>query len=422
MLKLTRVTVLSALLVAGLFTSIASADWPGYNGPNGDSMAPSSPKLARSWPEAGPKTLWSATLGQGFGAPSIHNGEVFLLDRVGETGDKLRVWDLQTGKEKWSVEYSAPGKVSFEGSRSTPAANADSVFTVGAFGQVHAFDRKSQSIRWKVSLIDDFGGRVPHWGVAQSPLIVGNNVVVAPQSSQAALIALDGKTGKVVWKSEPVGPMSYASPVLTTINGKQQILCVVGESARTKLLSVDPADGKTLWSYTGWQCKIPIPNATALGDGRFFLTGGYNAGSAMIKVTPAGSAYNVEEVFRLKAWGAQVHEPIYFNGNLFAVFNSNELNEGLVCLDPADGKLLWQTSKAPGFDRGGHLIADGLLILQDARSGHLRLVEPHPAEYKELASAKITTNPKQAWANLAFSNGLLLVRDQERIRCVDLRP
>jgi outer membrane protein assembly factor BamB len=92
------------LIVTGAFVIMAAtaqADWPQYLGPDRNAVA-SDFKPARSWPDSGPRKLWSFPLGRGYGGASVHRGEVFVLDRIGDQSDMLRCIDLETGTEKWT--------------------------------------------------------------------------------------------------------------------------------------------------------------------------------------------------------------------------------------------------------------------------------------------------------------------------------
>ena len=174
-----------------------------------------------------------------------------------------------------------------------------------------------------------------------------------------------------------------------------------------------------LWSYEGWQCKIPVPNVTEIGDGRIFITGGYRAGSAMIKLDKESDAFIVSELYKTDEFGTHVHPAILYKGYLFGHCSTNETRDGLVCMD-LDGKIMWKTGKAPLFDKGGFILADGLFLSVDGNKGFLYLIEPNPEGFKELAKAKLLDTIK-CWAPLALSDGKLLIRDQKQMKCVAVR-
>jgi outer membrane protein assembly factor BamB len=198
-----------------------------------------------------------------------------------------------------------------------------------------------------------------------------------------------------------------------------------GESASGgKVIGIDPLTGKILWEYTNWQCGIPVPGAVDAGGSRILITGGYEAGAAMIKVEKkTDGTYSVTELYKNKDFGSHTQSPVLYNGNFYAQYSTNERKDGLVCMS-IDGQVKWKTGRAPLFDKGGMILADGLLISTDGAS-KLYLIEPDPSAFKPIATAELLKAdagdqrfPTQNWAPLALSNGKLLIRDQSRLMCV----
>ena len=171
--------------------------------------------LLRTWPTEGPKVLWTAPVGLGFGGPAVSDGKVYLLDRDEKVGDKLRVLDLSSGKELWSFAYDAPGGFMFAGSRTTPTVDGEHVYTSGPLGDLYAINTKTRKPVWHKNIWKDFGGgELPRWAVVQNPLIYGNLLIVAPQTSQAGVVAYDKLTGELKWKSAPLsGTARIREPV-----------------------------------------------------------------------------------------------------------------------------------------------------------------------------------------------------------------
>jgi outer membrane protein assembly factor BamB len=410
---------LSLLWLAGLagcaFThTLAAADWPQFRGPKGEGTS-AEKGLARAWPAGGPKVLWTVPLGPGYGGAAIWEGSVYLLDRVNRQKDVLRVLDLASGKETWTFSYEAPGRIDHDGSRSTPAVTAKYVYTIGPFGQFHCLDRATHQVVWKKNLLTDYGTKAPRWAVAQSPVLYKNLVIVAPQAQQAGLAAFDQATGQERWHSGPIGPMGYGSPLLVTVEGTEQFVIVnpVGVAA------ISAADGKVLWKFAH-PCKIPIPNVTALGGGKFFVTGPYLAGSAIIQVGRQDGNWAVRELSRQDQIGGHCHPALLHQDHLYVVCNINERSDGLVCFD-GNCKVVWQTKNNPNFDKGGSLLtADGLIYAMDGRTGELHIVQPSSAGFKSLAKAKVLEG-REIWGPLALAGGKLVLRDQKQIKCLDLQ-
>ena len=411
-----RSTVARSGLLAVTSLALWAGDWPQFLGPQRNAVSAET-GLARTWPASGPKQLWSVPLGVGFAGPAVADGNVFVLDRQDELKDVLRCLDLQDGKELWTFAYDAAGKYSISGSRGTPTVGRKAIYSVGPLGHFTCVDRGSHQATWSKHLLQDFGGSLPTWAVAQSPLLVGDLVIVAPQSPSVGVVAFKADSGEMVWKSEPIGPMSYCSPTLARLADVEQVVMI---SAKGTVSGFALTDGRLLWQYKGWNCGIPIASPVLLSDDRIFISGEYGAGSVMLRLTAVGGTFSVQEVFKTLECMSQIHQTLLYQDHLYANSNGNKARDGFVCLD-LTGKLMWKTGDSPNFERGSMLLADGMIFAVNGKDGTLALFEPSPAQLKLLASAKVLKGG-QAWAPLALVDGRLLVRDQRELKCFDVRP
>jgi len=403
-----------------VLASTALADWPQFRGPGHDNVSREKVELADSWPADGPKVLWSTPTGLGYGGAAIVGDELFILDREDDQRDVLRCLSMTDGKEKWRFQYDAPARLSHNGSRSMPAVDQKNVYIIGPLGHMHAVSRQTHEPIWRINILEQFNADRPRWGVATSPVLVDGRLIVAVGGKRAGVVELDKATGKTIWQSEPFGRMEYMSAKPVTIDGVKQILAHGNEGRTTKLIAVNPEDGKLLWSFDGWGCRIPIASPEHAGDGKVMLTGGYKAGSVMIQATKNGNDWSARELWRLngREAGSQIQDPLVHDGHLYLDNNENGKNEGMVCLDP-DGEIKW-SSKDPNFNRGGQIIADGKMYKVDGRNGTLYLVDPSPEGLKVLASAKLLDRG-EIWAPLSISDGKLIIRDHSKIMCIDVK-
>ena len=451
---MTRSACWISLAVLTFWTvSVYGGDWPQYLGPERNATSAET-GLAREWPDDGPKVLWSVPLGHGYGGPAVLNGKVYILDRIEGSQDTLRCLNLTTGEEEWNFAYDAPGRTSHPGSRSVPAVDEDRVYTCGPRGDLYCFDKTSHKPLWNKHLARDFGeAQSPRWGFSQNPLLYKDMLIIAPMTSEVGVAALDKVSGEVRWTSPPLpGRPSYASPAIVTVGGVEQIVAI-GASSRERsggrrrdrgrsgasnrpsngdrdgdaqaasepgaIVGYDPMTGKPLWSYSGWQCRIPVANLVSLGDGRFFITGGYEAGSAMFRVEKQGQNYTVKEQYKTQDFGTHVHPPLLHQGHLYGHCSTNETRDGLVCMS-VEGNLQWKTERSPAFNKGGLILADGMIISVDGADGYLYLIEPSPEGFKPLAKAKLLEKG-EVWAPLTLADGKLLIRDQTQMKCVLVR-
>lgn len=382
-----------------------------FGGPNRD-FTIGEVGLAESWPADGPEVLWQGEVGDGFGGPAIYDGKVYLLDRDGQTGDVLRCFDLQSGRQLYQTAYDAPGKISYHGSRSTPAVTGKFVLTVGPFGDFKCFNRADGKLVWSKHLLKDFGGSLPRWAVAQSPIVDGDVVYVAPQSGRVGLAAFDISTGRELWTSPPVGKMQYVTPLLTTLAGQKQLVMLAGDGAS----GIDPQTGKMLWKYGNWGCSNAIPQPRVIDGNKLFMTGGYGAGCAMIQVDRNEAGFTVRQLYKNDELNAQITAPLLHEGYLYLVANGNRYKDGLMCADPSDGSVVWKTGDRQ-FDRGQAVLVGDLMLIIHGQKGTLHLIRPSKEGLKQLAEAELLGG-KKIWAPMALSDGLLVIRDQSQIKCV----
>lgn len=423
----TVLTLIALLLLCTL--PAAAQDWPGFQGPNRDGVAPKA-NLLTDWPDAGPPVLWSIDTAPGFGGAAIVGDTVYLLDRNGIKGDTLRAIHRETGKENWAIDYDAPGRLSYDGARSTPTVEytfaGRRAYTVGPLGHITCFDVVKAEIVWQKHM-DDFNADPPKWGWSQSPLLMGNLVIVQPMTEDAGLVALNQADGKVAWQSKSIGKEGYGSTRLVKLAGTKQLITF----SSTKVTGLNPKTGDILWSYDNIPVKRAIPTPAVVGDNRLFITAGYDAGSALIEIQKQGEGFAVKEIKRDKNHGGQVHSALPVGQNLYANLNTNEnlrqrgkAAHGLGCFD-LNGNLLWKSDNNPGIDRGAVIAVGQHLLTLGGEDGTLRLIKADAKGYNEVASFKAFPADQKRnmiWAPMAYADGRLLIRSQNQLKCLDLRP
>ena len=420
---------LMAVFVALLcLTNTYAQNWPQYLGPGRNSVSDQK-DILHSWPQIGPEVLWTTEIGKGFGGTAVQDGKVYLLDRDDLVGDKLRCFDLSSGQELWSFGYAAPGSTGYSGSRGIPAVDGNHIYSCGPFGDLYCINLNTHKPVWNKNIWTDFGGgQIPRWAIAQCPLVYGDLVIVASQAPQAGVVAYEKLTGNLKWKTSSLGRTGYVSPVIAKISGEDHVVMISASGRGTgggKVVGINPLSGKILWEYANWQCRIPVPSPFDAGEGRVLIVGGYEAGSAMIKVQKStGGDYQVTELFRNLDFGAHTKPPLMYEDYFYAQYSTNERRDGLVCMS-MDGQIMWKTKRSPAFDKGSMILADDLILATDGRTT-LYLIEPDPAEFKAIASAEVLASDgngdarsgTQNWAPIALADGKLLIRDQSRLMCV----
>jgi outer membrane protein assembly factor BamB len=325
--------------------------------------------------------------------------------------------DAQTGAPHWKRDV-APAYTNGQGDgpRATPTVAGDVVYAFTGEGVLAALQASEGTLLWKKDLVKQSGGKPAEYGMACSPLVVGELVVVTIGAPQATVVAVNGKTGDVAWKAGSDQPAGYSSPALLNAGGREQVVVFYGAGA----FGLDPATGAELWDYpyeTNFDCNITTPLAV---NGGVFLSSGEDHGSVLLSLKPKGNTFDVGEV-----WASQGRRSVLRNewqtslllgGSLYGFDNVGGAGPitHLTCIDAATGERKWQQLR---YGKGNAIAGDGKLFLS-TMEGELVLVRPNPEKYEELGRKTILGMTRQA---PALANGLLYLRDDSEIVCLDVR-
>jgi len=404
--------------------SSGGGTWPCFRGANHDNIAADGARLADSWPVEGPPVLWSVELGEGYAGPVVANGCVYLLDYDGrENADALRCFSMDDGREIWRRWYKVHVRRNHGMSRTVPAVSGGYVVTIGPRCHVMCVDSKTGNLKWGIDLEKEWGTSVPMWYTGECPLIEGNQAVIAVGGT-ALLIGVNLETGKVLWQTpnSKKWQMSHSSVVPMEFGGrKMYVYCALGGIVG---VSAEDSDrGAVLWETKEWNHQVVAPAPVPVDGGRLFVTAGYGEGSAMFKVTSEESGgYSVKQMYKLdkKVFACEQHTPVLYKGYLYSILpaDAGAARKQLVCMNP-DGRIMWTSGSAERFGLGPFMVADNKLIILDD-NGMLTMARASEKGYEKLAQSRVLEG-KEAWAPMALVDGLLLVRDYGRMKCLDLR-
>lgn len=398
--------------------SAITSSWPRFRGANFDAVSSEDVPLADAWPASGPPVLWKVELGEGYAGAAVADGRVYVLDYdQRQRADVLRCLSLDDGREIWSRGYFVQVLRNHGMSRTTPAVAQGVVLTLGPLGHVLAVDAQSGQLLWTLDLVKQHGTKIPEWYAGQCPLIDEGKAVLAPAGDDL-MIALDLRSGKELWRSPNTDGwrMTHSSIMPATIDGvKMYVYCGSGGVA-----GISADDGKVLWKSAAWTVNMAnSPSPVPIGDGRIFLSGGYGAGSMMIRVSQAGGQWHVQELWRLgpKVFGSEQHTPVLYQDHLWGVRENGEL----VCLT-LNGQVRWTSGRDNRFGRvgrGPYIVADGKLLMTDG-DNDVAMVRASTSGFELLARSTVFSHG-ESWAPLALVEGRLLVRDLTTMVCLDLR-
>jgi outer membrane protein assembly factor BamB len=386
----------------------AQADWPGFRGPQRDGHYDQTP-IATNWPADGLRPLWKQPIGGGYASFAIAGGRAFTIEQRREQ-EAVTAYDVQSGRELWASAYPAEFDESMggEGPRATPFFNEGKVYSLGAMGDLLCLDAASGQVVWKLNILADNLATNLYYGMAGSPLVVQNKVIVQAGGLKGrSVAAYDKLTGKPIWRALD-DSASYASPVLVQLAGQAQLLVVTGR--RTVGLQVE--DGALLWS-TPWVVKQKnrdIAQPVILGTNRFLLSAGYGTGSEAVEVSRTSAGFEAKPLWHNTLMKNKFASSVFWQGYVYGLDE-----DMLVCLDAQTGERKWKDGR---YGYGQLVLAGGYLIVLGGE-GQLALVKASPDHYEEAAHFQAIQG--KTWNYPAMSDGKILVRNELQMACFDLR-
>jgi len=410
-----------ALLVAfvGAALPLAAQDWPQFLGPHRNGST-SVTNLAAQWPKEGPPVAWQRKVGQGFAGPVVSGGKLILFHRV-DNKEVVECIDAKLGNELWKSDYptSYVDQMGHDpGPRATPAVADGRVYTFGAEGMMSCCSLADGKKLWSVDTKTEFGARLGFFGLACSPLVEGNAVIVnVGGRSGVGIVAFDRATGKVLWKTSD-DEASYASPVAVTIVGRRVALVLTREA----LVCLSPTDGRPVFRYP-WRPAMhaSVSAATPLVvEDQIFISACYDTGATLLRFKPIGPG-----AMPLKIWSDEkslsshyataVHRDGFLYGFDGRADPGFEPGPSLRCVELATGKVRWSEA---GLQPGTVTLAGNELLVLTGK-GELLQAPATPRGFNPSGRAQILGLDVRAYPALAA--GMFYARSKEKLVCVDLR-
>ncbi|MCA8998654.1 MAG: PQQ-binding-like beta-propeller repeat protein [Planctomycetaceae bacterium] len=442
-------------------------DWPQFLGPTHDNISTET-GLLDQWPPQGPPIVWEKEVGTGYSAPSVRGHKLVLHHRIGDE-EIVECFHAATGKSLW--KHTSPSQFVDpygynNGPRCSPILTEDHCYVLGAEGYLACLKLDDGAVVWSHKLREEYTIPDGFFGVGATPILEGNKLIVLVGGQpNSGVVAFDPSTGQKLWESvgkstwagaetgwtaEPeyewTGEemvVSYSSPIAATIHGQRHLLCLM----RQGLVSLDPETGTERFHYWFMSRTYESVNAArpVVVDDTILLGAAYRVGSVLLQVSEDGTG--VTEVWKdprqlMTHWSTA----LYHDGCFFG-FSGRHENEGtLQCVDAKTGDMKWQT---PGWDRlndlsrglngeiidqqsgkeipwplygrGSKIFADGKFIIL-AERGTLALVDARTEEWKEVSRCAAPRMHYPSWTAPVLSRGLLFLRCEDALVCLDLLP
>jgi outer membrane protein assembly factor BamB len=424
---------------APLGTRKAGSDWPGFLGPFGTSVSPENGILT-TWPAKGLRLVWQTEVGEGYSAPAIANGRLFHFNRYGNQA-RVTCRNAETGAELWRFEYPTDYRDRYGydgGPRCCPVVDGDRVYLHGAEGMLHCVKADDGKLLWKVDTQAEYSFVQNFFGVGSTPVVEGDVLIVpvggSPKGPEpddfrqlkgngSGIVAFDKLTGKEKYRATDE-LASFSSPVVTTINGRSWGFYW----ARNHLVGFEPASGKVDFLFP-WRSRLLesaiAANPVVIGD-QVLLTECYGQGSALLRVKPGG--YEVvwadDPNARRKRLECHWNTPIHVDGYVYGCSGRHENTAELRCVELATGNVKWVAGRELG--RASLLLVDGHFVIL-TEFGQLLLVKVNPTKYEEVARLDLVHGGRAllrhpCWAAPVLSHGLLYLRGNHRLVCLELIP
>jgi outer membrane protein assembly factor BamB len=434
------VPALVGVAVVLVAMSVAADDWPEWLGPTRDGVSAERGWL-KDWPDTGPPRLFERAIGDGYSAVAVARGRLILFHRVGEE-ERVESLDPWTGQSTWKSSYPTDYEDRYGyggGPRSSPLIEpaAGRVYTLGAQGVLAALELATGKPLWKHEIEKEHRLEQNFFGVGAAPIVWKDLIIVnlggthrsaftggrnaSPGSSSLVetgfTIAYKKEGGELAWKS-PTDGGSYSTPRAAEIDGAPQLFVF----HRGGMTCFDPRDGKERWKFPWMSRTYESVNAATpviQGDVLFF-SAAYKTGSVALKVKRDGYQLLWKDDLQAPEKVLETHwsTAICVDGFLYGFSGRHEEEALLSCVELLTGKVRWREETPLG--RGSLLHSDGHFLAL-GEHGDLALLKLSPEGYKELRRVKgLLRYP--AWTPPVLSGGLLYLRDERKLICLDLRP
>ncbi len=423
--------ILMTVLIVGAFTTGKAQDWPDWRGRNREGIWKEN-GITENFKQDPLPVIWRVTIGPGYSGPTVCDGKVYLTDRPEkpEGQERILCFDAGTGKSVWSHAYDCKYvNVGYPaGPRASVVVDGDRAYSLGTMGNLYCFNSKTGAVLWSRDLNSDFKIKMPIWGIAATPLIAGNKIIIQIGGSEnACVVALDKKTGSEIWRSLNDGA-SYSAPVIINRGSSSVLIVWTAEN----LAGIDPETGKVYWTVP-FLVKMAMAIATPVVYEDYVFVSSFYSGSLLVKLSENGlKATKVwmragENERKTDALHCVINTSLLKDGCIYGVDSYGELR----CLDLLTGNRIWEDLTAVVRNRWAniHFIQHEMQTWMFNEQGELLITELSPSGLKVISSAKLIEPTTQqlnrngvgvTWSHPAFAGRKVFARNDRELICADL--
>lgn len=372
-----------------------------FRGPARDGHFPDK-NLLDVWPENGPEiTLEIEGIGNGYGSCAINSDAIFVAGEKDSLGT-VYAYD-HSGVQIWKYEYGIEFMYKYFGSRSTPTLDENCVYYFGGMGDAFCLNMQTGKPVWHINLVNDYGCELLRWGNSESPLVVDDKIIFTPGGTKHNMIALNKKTGELIWTTLAKGDKSsYCSPVLIQQNNKQ----VIVTQTEAYIIGVDATNGKLLWAVENNSTRGTNPNTPLIYDGMLFNSVGYGYGSDMFRLKDDFST--PDTIWTTKEMDSKMEGPLLIDGY---IYGCGDRNKKWFCYNWQTGKKMWESKD---FKISSMIYADGK-IFAHAYEGGLALIKPNPEKFELISTVPTLEGDKLLFAHPILFQGKLYIRENGKV-------
>lgn len=379
-------------------------EWPQWRGANRDGISKET-GLLKQWPDGGPPLVWKATgAGRGYSSFSIAKGRLYTMGLRGDR-EYLIAFDVANGKEVWATAHgSAYRNNRGDGPRGTPTIDGERLYALGGSGDLSCLDVRSGKVIWSMNVLSKFGGSNIRWGISESPLVIGDKVLVNAGGPGASIVALKKADGALIWKSQS-DEAGYSSAIPVQVGATTQVIFFTGNRA----VGLDVRDGKLLWEYTRPSNDVANVATPVARSNRVWISSDYGTGGGLVEIKADGKA---QEIYFTKDMRNHHSSSILIGDHLYGFSSAI-----LTAMRFDTGEVAWRDRSV---GKGSLTYADGHLYCF-SENGVVGLVEATPTAYREKGRFQIQQGSLPTWTHPVVAGGRLYIRDQDTIYAFDVR-